>query len=231
MSFGAHHFCLISLPPPQTPHRIIIFTLRHPLLAHSLFSLSEKPAIETCTHFHSLPRSLSSVCLTPVFTWQSPSSSMALCVCFASPSLRPFLSLSCRSSVRNGHCFLYLLSAYCLEPPPSQHVLSILTVTFCLFLTSSSLRYEKPVILAYVGPSEFLGEVSLLQNRNRSATARCVEDCRLLSLSTQNFRRFLKLVPEVGVCFSWTSLHSSAGCRCVEDCNDSAIGSGRFTLG
>jgi CRP-like cAMP-binding protein len=54
-------------------------------------------------------------------------------------------------------------------------------------------------ILASLGPGEFLGEMSILNNRPRSATATCAEDARLLVVDARTFEAMIRGNAEIAI--------------------------------
>lgn len=54
-------------------------------------------------------------------------------------------------------------------------------------------------ILASMGPGEFLGEMSILNNRPRSATATCAEDARLLVIDARTFEAMVRGNAEIAI--------------------------------
>ncbi len=54
-------------------------------------------------------------------------------------------------------------------------------------------------ILASLGPGEFLGEMSILNNRPRSATATCAEDARLLVVDAKTFEAMIRGNAEIAI--------------------------------
>ncbi|ABC81030.1 Crp/Fnr family transcriptional regulator [Anaeromyxobacter dehalogenans] len=54
-------------------------------------------------------------------------------------------------------------------------------------------------ILASMGPGEFLGEMSILNNRPRSATATCAEDARLLVIDALTFEAMVRGNAEIAI--------------------------------
>lgn len=54
-------------------------------------------------------------------------------------------------------------------------------------------------ILSSLGPGEFLGEMSILNNRPRSATATCAEDCRLLVVDAKTFEAMIRGNAEIAI--------------------------------
>lgn len=53
--------------------------------------------------------------------------------------------------------------------------------------------------LALLEAGDFFGEMSLLEGRSRSATARCVTEARLLAIDAATFDRILRQYPEVTI--------------------------------
>jgi CRP/FNR family transcriptional regulator len=51
--------------------------------------------------------------------------------------------------------------------------------------------------LATAGPSEIIGELSLLDNGSRTATAVCETDCDLITLDHRHFRSVLESSPAI----------------------------------
>ena len=58
---------------------------------------------------------------------------------------------------------------------------------------------EHERILTTLGPGDFFGEMSVLEGRPRSATARAKVACRLLPIDASTFDALLREHPEVGV--------------------------------
>lgn len=54
-------------------------------------------------------------------------------------------------------------------------------------------------ILAALGPGEFLGEMSILNNRPRSATATCAEDSKLLVIDGKTFEAMIRGNAEIAI--------------------------------
>jgi CRP-like cAMP-binding protein len=54
-------------------------------------------------------------------------------------------------------------------------------------------------ILSRLGPGEFLGEMAILNNKPRSATAICDEDCRLLVIDARTFETMIRSNAEIAV--------------------------------
>src|SRR5512143_1394615 len=58
---------------------------------------------------------------------------------------------------------------------------------------------EVEKILSTLGPGEFLGEMAILNNRPRSATATCGEDCKLLVIDAKTFEAMVRSNAEIAV--------------------------------
>jgi CRP/FNR family transcriptional regulator, cyclic AMP receptor protein len=58
---------------------------------------------------------------------------------------------------------------------------------------------EVEKILSSLGPGEFLGEMSILNNRPRSATATCAEDSKLLVIDARTFEAMVRSNAEIAV--------------------------------
>ena len=56
---------------------------------------------------------------------------------------------------------------------------------------------EKP--LTTLGPGEFLGEMSILNNRPRSATATCTDACKLLVIDAKTFEAMIRGNAEIAI--------------------------------
>jgi CRP-like cAMP-binding protein len=54
-------------------------------------------------------------------------------------------------------------------------------------------------ILSSMGPGEFLGEMSILNNRPRSATATCAEDSKLLVIDAKTFEAMIRGNAEIAI--------------------------------
>jgi CRP-like cAMP-binding protein len=54
-------------------------------------------------------------------------------------------------------------------------------------------------ILASLGPGEFLGEMSILSGKPRSATATCAEDCKLLVIDAKTYEAMIRGNAEIAV--------------------------------
>jgi CRP-like cAMP-binding protein len=58
---------------------------------------------------------------------------------------------------------------------------------------------EVEKILASLGPGEFLGEMSILNNKPRSATATCAEDSKLLVIDAKTFEAMIRSNAEIAI--------------------------------
>ena len=58
---------------------------------------------------------------------------------------------------------------------------------------------EVEKILASLGPGEFLGEMSILNNKPRSATATCAEDAKLLVIDAKTFEAMIRGNAEIAI--------------------------------
>jgi len=54
-------------------------------------------------------------------------------------------------------------------------------------------------VLATLGPGEFFGEMSILNNRPRSATATCAEDSRILVIDAKTFEAMIRGNAEIAI--------------------------------
>src|SRR3954451_9059282 len=54
-------------------------------------------------------------------------------------------------------------------------------------------------ILATLGPGEFLGEMSILNNKPRSATATCASGCKLLVIDAKTFEAMIRGNAEIAI--------------------------------
>ena len=59
--------------------------------------------------------------------------------------------------------------------------------------------YDAPVILGYRGAGDMVGEMSVLENRPRSATVVALAECELLSTDQQGFAQMLSQPPFLGM--------------------------------
>jgi len=66
-------------------------------------------------------------------------------------------------------------------------------------VTISKRAGEVEKILTQLGPGEFLGEMAFLNDRPRSATATCAEDCRLLVIDPRTFEAMIRTNAEIAV--------------------------------
>ncbi len=55
----------------------------------------------------------------------------------------------------------------------------------------------RQLVLNYMGPGEYFGELALVDNKPRSASVITVEDSQLLCISRESFREFMKTHPEL----------------------------------
>jgi CRP/FNR family cyclic AMP-dependent transcriptional regulator len=55
----------------------------------------------------------------------------------------------------------------------------------------------RQLVLNYMGPGEYFGELSLLDDKPRSASASTVEDSMLMTISREHFRNFMRGYPEL----------------------------------
>ncbi|MBI3964585.1 MAG: cyclic nucleotide-binding domain-containing protein [Chloroflexi bacterium] len=76
----------------------------------------------------------------------------------------------------------------------------------CLYLIASghveiSVRDTngEAIVLTYLGPGEYVGELSLLDGRPRSATVRVIDPCVCLRLGREEFQRALAARPHVAL--------------------------------
>jgi CRP-like cAMP-binding protein len=54
-------------------------------------------------------------------------------------------------------------------------------------------------ILSSLGPGEFLGEMAILNNKPRSATATCAGDCKLLQVDAKTFEAMVRSSGEIAL--------------------------------
>jgi CRP-like cAMP-binding protein len=66
-------------------------------------------------------------------------------------------------------------------------------------ITISKKVGEVEKILSHLGPGEFLGEMAILNNRPRSATATCAEDSKLLVIDAKTFETMIRSSAEIAV--------------------------------
>ena len=64
---------------------------------------------------------------------------------------------------------------------------------------SIPLEHEEDMFLAHLGPGDFFGELALLDERPRSATATARDSTETLALEREDFLDFVKLYPDVAV--------------------------------
>ena len=67
--------------------------------------------------------------------------------------------------------------------------------------SGGTLRARVEQVLARMGPGEFFGEMSLLDQSPRSATVQSEIDCLLLSLDRQNLRQLVEMSPRAAAAF------------------------------
>src|SRR6266542_2022474 len=66
-------------------------------------------------------------------------------------------------------------------------------------ITISKQVGEVEKILASLGPGEFVGEMSILNNRPRSATATCVDPSKLLVIDAKTFEAMIRGNAEIAI--------------------------------
>jgi CRP-like cAMP-binding protein len=66
-------------------------------------------------------------------------------------------------------------------------------------ITISKQVGEVEKILASLGPGEFVGEMSILNNKPRSATATCADACRLLVIDAKTFEAMIRGNAEIAI--------------------------------
>jgi CRP-like cAMP-binding protein len=66
-------------------------------------------------------------------------------------------------------------------------------------VTISKRAGEMVKVLSQLGPGEFLGEMAFLNDRPRSATATCADDCRLLVVEPKTFEAMVRTNAEIAV--------------------------------
>lgn len=74
------------------------------------------------------------------------------------------------------------------EDQPADHIYVISSGRLAIIKNAHT---DAQLVLSYVGAGELLGEVSLLANERRTATAMAVEPSRLLAISPDNFWKLL----------------------------------------
>jgi len=78
----------------------------------------------------------------------------------------------------------------------------------CFIIVSGRIGIEKhDMMLTSIGPSQYFGEMSFLDEPERSATARAVEDSRLLVLRKDAFLQLMKKDADLAVKLMWQLLH------------------------
>lgn len=81
-----------------------------------------------------------------------------------------------------------------MEGDDNAHLYIIKTGLVCIHTDDNEGRQ---LVLNYMGPGEYFGELSLLDGKPRSASASTVEDSAILSISRENFRAFMREYPEL----------------------------------
>src|SRR5512145_187563 len=66
-------------------------------------------------------------------------------------------------------------------------------------VTVSKRAGEVEKILASLGPGEFVGEMSILNNKPRSATAACAEAAKLLVIDAKTFEAMIRSNAEIAI--------------------------------
>ncbi len=82
-----------------------------------------------------------------------------------------------------------------LAGEPGERVLVLLEGTVKIFIDRID---GAEVILAFLGPGDPIGEMSPVDATGRSASAVTVEKCHCLSLSSRDFKTFLREIPGLG---------------------------------
>lgn len=80
-----------------------------------------------------------------------------------------------------------------LEGDTSGQLFIVLEGLVCVYTDDDEGRQ---LVLNYLGPDEYFGELSLLDDKPRSASVMTVSDCQLLSISRETFKAFLQGHPE-----------------------------------
>jgi signal transduction histidine kinase len=83
---------------------------------------------------------------------------------------------------------------------------------------------ESPMILAYRGPGELIGEMALLENQPRSATNIALDNVRLIRINRESFQEWVSGNPAIGMTIMATL---SARLRASDDVRASALQGGR----
>jgi signal transduction histidine kinase len=60
-------------------------------------------------------------------------------------------------------------------------------------------KLESPTFLGYRGPGEVMGEMALLEDQPRSATAVVLKHGRMLRISREDFQQMMRILPEIGM--------------------------------
>lgn len=60
---------------------------------------------------------------------------------------------------------------------------------------------EEEIVLAELGPAKFFGEISLIDEGKRSATAVAVEDCKIVIITRSLLKKLLETEPQIGIKF------------------------------
>jgi signal transduction histidine kinase len=60
-------------------------------------------------------------------------------------------------------------------------------------------RLQMPTFLGYRGPGEVMGEMALIENQPRSATAIVLKAGRMMRISREDFQKMMRLSPEIGM--------------------------------
>lgn len=79
-----------------------------------------------------------------------------------------------------------------LEGDVSGQLFVVVSGLVCVYTDDDEGRQ---LVLNYMGPDEYFGELSLLDDKPRSASVVTVEDSQLLSISRESFREFLQRHP------------------------------------
>ncbi|WP_188150922.1 Crp/Fnr family transcriptional regulator [Teredinibacter waterburyi] len=79
------------------------------------------------------------------------------------------------------------------EGDDTSHLFIIVTGKVSVFLSDEEGRQ---VILNYMGPGEYFGELSLLDNKPRSASVQTLTPCEIISVSRAQFQQLLREDPD-----------------------------------
>lgn len=82
------------------------------------------------------------------------------------------------------------------EGDPGEQLYVVLEGSVCIFIIDQE---GKEVVLAEVGSGSYFGEMSIIDQINRSAACRVVRDCVLLELYAEDFIRIKNTMPESSV--------------------------------